>query len=72
MLEFHGVAYEKAGPPPGSDAERVLEAMGYDPLAVDTLVERTGLDAARLTRVLVELELCGRVENRGGTYQRLP
>lgn len=61
-----------AGPPVGSEAERVLEAMGYDPLAVDTLVERTGLDAARLTRVLVELELSGRVENRGGTYQRLP
>ncbi len=76
LLAFKGAeampAAATAGPPAGSEAERVLDAMGYDPLAVDTLVERTGLDAARLTRVLVELELSGRVENRGGTYQRLP
>ena len=49
----------------------LLLALGYDPQAVDTLVARTGLDAATLQVQLLELELDGRVARLpGGLFQR--
>ncbi len=54
------------------DATPLLRAMGYDSVAIDTLVLRTGLAAAEVTAELVRLELDGRVAARsGGLWQRL-
>ena len=65
-------------PPDGNDGTRpdadgpVLLALGFDPMGVDALVARTGLDAASLQVQLLELELDGRVARLpGGLFQRL-
>ena len=43
-----------------------------DPLSLDELMDRTGMDAAALQARLLELELDGRVERLpGGLFQRL-
>lgn len=50
----------------------LLQALGFDPMGVDALVARTGMDAASLQVELLELELDGRVARLpGGLYQRL-
>ncbi len=54
----------------GSDP--LLGAMGYDPVSLDALQARTGLDTARLQARLLELELQGDVARLpGGLLQRL-
>jgi len=55
------------------DAESpLLHALGFDPMGVDALVARTGMDAAALQVQLLELELDGRVARLpGGMFQRL-
>ena len=48
-----------------------LEALGFDPVGLDALLARTGLDAARLQAALLELELDGAVARLpGGLFQR--
>ena len=42
--------------------DSVLRALGFDPVTVDTLLERTGLDIVLLNRRLTELELDGHIE----------
>ena len=55
---------------PESDA--TLRALAHDPLSLDELMDRTGMDAAALQAHLLELELEGRVERLpGGLFQRL-
>ena len=50
----------------------LLEAMGYDPVSLDALQARTGLDTAHLQARLLELELQGDVGRLpGGLLQRL-
>lgn len=50
----------------------LLQALGFDPMGVDALVARTGMDAASLLVELLELELDGRVARLpGGLYQRI-
>lgn len=50
----------------------LLQALGYDPLHLDALQARTGLDVATLNAQLLELELAGRVARLdGGRFQRL-
>jgi DNA processing protein len=66
--------------PPASNALRsepsardsvLLRAMGYDPVSVDALVERTGAAAESIAAALVTLELDGRVAALpGGYWQR--
>lgn len=54
------------------DQQCVLDALGFDPLGLDALVARTGLDAATLQVRLLELELDGRVVRLpGGVFQRM-
>lgn len=54
------------------DGARLLEAVGHDPVALDTLAARTGLTAEQLLAMLLPLELDGRVTQLpGGRYQRL-
>jgi DNA processing protein len=52
-------------------ADPVLHALGYDPVHLDTLLERTGMDSPSLGARLLELELAGAVTRmEGGAYQR--
>ncbi|MBS0610980.1 MAG: DNA-protecting protein DprA [Proteobacteria bacterium] len=62
-----------ATPPPAAPAQQeVLDALGFDPLGLDALVARTGLDAATLQVRLLELELEGQVARLpGGLFQRV-
>lgn len=50
----------------------VLAALGYDPIGLDALIARTGMDAATLQVALLELELDGRIARLpGGLFQRV-
>jgi DNA processing protein len=54
-----------------SDAEMLLNALGFEPADLDRLVERTGLAAQSVISKLQLLELEGRVESlAGGRYSR--
>jgi DNA processing protein len=54
------------------DEARVLDAVGHDPVDVDTLVHRTSLTPEALYAILLTLELEGRVSRLpGGRLQRL-
>ena len=53
-------------------ARTAVDAIGYDPVAFDELVGRTGLTAERLASILLALELDGRIEALpGGRYVRV-
>jgi DNA processing protein len=57
--------------PPGTDPA-LLRALGHDPVALDTLQARTGLDTAQLQAQLMALELAGLVGRMpGGRFQRI-
>ncbi|EDY87163.1 DNA protecting protein DprA [gamma proteobacterium HTCC5015] len=61
-----------ADPPLDSDHEALLQAMGFDPVTLDALVQQTDFDASELASMLLILELEGRVSAEpGGRYQRL-
>ena len=50
----------------------VLAALGYDPMGLDALIGRTGMDASTLQVALLELELDGRIARLpGGLFQRV-
>ncbi len=51
--------------------QRLLQAVGYDPVTVDGLVEATGLTPEAVSSMLLILELSGLVETGpGGSYSR--
>jgi DNA processing protein len=65
-------AHDRPDEVPADEHARILDALGHDPCAVDTLVERSGLTAEALSVMLLHLELDGRVASLpGGRYQRL-
>lgn len=50
----------------------LLQALGADPVSLDALQARTGLQTATLQAQLLELELAGQVGRLpGGLFQRL-
>lgn len=50
----------------------LLDQLGYDPVTIDTLVERSGLTADFISSMLLEMEVLGMVEARpGGQYVRV-
>ena len=50
----------------------LLQALGFDPVSLDALQARTGIDTAHLQAQLMELELAGRVVRLpGGLFQRI-
>lgn len=54
------------------DDDPILAALGFDPIGLDALLARTGMDTASLQVRLMELELEGRVARQyGGMYQRV-
>lgn len=56
-----------------NEHERLLTLMGFDPVDVDTLVDRSGLTAERLSAMLLDMELEGFITSgAGGKYQRMP
>lgn len=58
--------------PLGQESETLLAAIGHDAVSTDTLVERLGWPAQRVTAALVGLELAGRIAPAGhGQFQRL-
>ena len=61
-----------AGPPGAGAEDRLLQALGLDPVSLDALQARTGLDIATLQARLMALELEGTVARLpGGLLQRL-
>jgi DNA processing protein len=60
---------------PGSKdpvTEKLLAVMGFDPVDMNLLAERSGLDVAALNARLLTLELDGLIEMLpGGIYRRL-
>ena len=68
-----------ASPVPGTaaavldkDYEILLDALGFEPQSIDTLVERTALPSPHLASMLLILELEGRVAlHAGGRYARV-
>ncbi len=70
-----GAAVEADAADPNSglddDYQRMLQAIGYDPVTVDQLVETTGLTADAVSSMLLILELSGLIEaGPGGAYSR--
>ncbi len=54
-----------------AEYEKLLEAMGFDPVSVDTIVERSGLTTEEVSSMLLVLELQDRVRSMpGGLYSR--
>ncbi len=55
--------------PPVHDA--LLDAMGFDPVDIDTLCARTGYDGRKVSSMLLDLEIAGRIRRlMGGMYVR--
>lgn len=77
ILEEIGVPTARESARPGDSgldesARRVLDALGYDPCDVDTLLARSGLTADALYPILLRMELDGRIATlAGGLYQRI-
>ena len=58
--------------PVDDDQQIILKEMGFDPISIDQLVVRTGIDTASLSASLLMLELQNHIaSNGGGTYTRL-
>lgn len=77
-LRLGGPAVPEAQPAAAVDAAAdtgryasLLRVLGFDPVGLDALVARTGMDAATLQAYLLELELDGQVARLpGGLFQR--
>lgn len=54
-----------------ADEQNLLQSLGYDPLPVDLLAERTGLDVGNLSAQLIGLEIKGLIQQVGACYQRI-
>ncbi len=55
-----------------TESRRLLDAIGYDPVSSDTLVERSGLTIDKLSSMLVLLELNDLIQSApGGCYVRI-
>jgi len=53
--------------------EMLLDALGFEPATIDSLVARTGFPAAAVASMLLILELDGCVAALpGGRYDRIP
>ncbi len=61
-----------ADQPPATETNPLLDCMGYDPISMESLVERSGLTSDNLSAMLLMLELDGKVASlHGGRYQRI-
>jgi DNA processing protein len=53
------------------EEQNLIEAIGYDPVVLDLLVERTGIAVGDLAAQLIALEIKGAVQQTADGYQRL-
>jgi len=66
-------AQQDSGPELDKEYEILLDALGFEPAGVDTLVARTGFRPDAVASMLLILELEGRVEQQpGGIFCRRP
>jgi DNA processing protein len=49
-----------------SDRQRVLEALGPSPVDIDEIIRATSLETRKVHIILLELDLAGRLQRRGG------
>jgi len=49
----------------------LLDCIEFEPVSIDTLVERSGLTPETISSMLVAMELSGHILSRGGLYSRL-
>lgn len=62
-----------APPRRDADRDRIVDALGPVPTAIDELIRHTGLHAATVSMVLLELDLAGQLERHsGGAVSLLP
>lgn len=67
-----GAASGSTAPVPELAEGALVEALGFDPVGLDALQARTGMDTASLQVQLLELELAGELTRLpGGLFQRL-
>lgn len=75
IMEELGFAAAAAARPESAaapDDHPLLAHIGFDPCDIDTLQQRSGLDAAAINVALTDLELAGAVESLpGGRWQRV-
>jgi DNA processing protein len=72
LAGFQPSGYASTAMETGKTDAGLLAVMGHDPVDVDSLCERAGWSAERVTSELLRLELDGRVAALpGGLYQRL-
>jgi DNA processing protein len=65
-------ACDPAAGPLDKDSEILLDALGFEPVSLNTLVERTGLPSNGVASMLLILELGGRVAPQpGGRWSRV-
>ena len=57
--------------PNNESHEKIMRAMAYDPVSVDTIVERTGMSTAEVSSVLLILELENKITSAAGRYTRV-
>lgn len=55
----------------GFSEHQFLEKMGFEPISIDALVERSGLTAEVVSSMLLTLEIQGIVASTGGMYSRI-
>jgi len=54
-----------------TDQQQLLSCIEFEPVSIDTLVERSRLTPESISSMLVELELGGAIRSSGGLYTRL-
>jgi DNA processing protein len=54
-----------------TDQQQLLKCIEFEPVSIDTLVERSRLTPESISSMLVELELGGIIRSSGGLYTRL-
>lgn len=75
-FKWEEIPAESPSPSPAAPMDdqenRVLTSVGYEDTSLDTVLERTGLDAGRAISLLMKLELKGLIQQTAGGYQRDP
>ncbi|MEE7559321.1 DNA-protecting protein DprA, partial [Xanthomonas sp. Kuri4-2] len=71
-IETAAAGRDPATQPLAPDYQPLWQALGHDPIPMDSLIERTGLTAAALSSMLLVMELEGRVVAAHGRYARHP
>lgn len=54
-----------------SDRRQLLQCVGFEPTVVDQIIYQSGLSAAQVTGLLLDLELKGYIQSAAGGYQRV-